>query len=35
VWRADETRDNKFVFIGRDLDMPRLRDAFLDCLHQP
>jgi G3E family GTPase len=35
VWRADETRDNKFVFIGRDLDMPRLRDAFLACLHQP
>ena len=35
VWRADETRNNKFVFIGRDLDMPRLRDAFLDCLHQP
>ena len=35
VWRADETRDSKFVFIGRDLDMPRLREAFLDCLHQP
>jgi len=35
VWRTDETRDSKFVFIGRDLDMPRLREAFLDCLHQP
>ncbi|AMM18012.1 cobalamin biosynthesis protein CobW [Burkholderia sp. PAMC 28687] len=32
VWRADETRENKFVFIGRDLDMPRLREAFVDCL---
>jgi G3E family GTPase len=32
VWRADETRENKFVFIGRDLDMPRLRKAFADCL---
>ncbi|MGV7241935.1 CobW family GTP-binding protein [Caballeronia sp. M23-90] len=32
VWRADETRENKFVFIGRDLDMPRLRKAFVDCL---
>jgi G3E family GTPase len=35
VWRADEPRDSRFVFIGRDLDMPRLRKAFLDCLHQP
>jgi G3E family GTPase len=34
-WRADEARSNKFVFIGRDLDMPGLRDGFLDCLHQP
>ncbi|CAN7595054.1 GTP-binding protein [Caballeronia sp. LjRoot34] len=35
AWRTDETRDSKFVFIGRDLDIPRLREAFLDCLHQP
>ena len=35
VWRTDESRDSRFVFIGRDLDMPRLRKAFLDCLHQP
>jgi len=33
AWRADETRENKFVFIGRDLDMPRLREAFVNCLH--
>jgi G3E family GTPase len=32
AWRADESRENKFVFIGRDLDMPRLRAAFVDCL---
>jgi G3E family GTPase len=32
-WRDDESRDNKLVFIGRGLDMPRLREAFLGCLH--
>ena len=33
AWRANEARENKFVFIGRDLDMPRLREAFVNCLH--
>jgi G3E family GTPase len=33
-WRHDESRDNKMVFIGRDLDIERLREAFLQCLHQ-
>lgn len=31
-WEADETRDNRFVFIGRDLDSNNLRQGFLDCL---
>jgi G3E family GTPase len=31
-WQADETRDNRFVFIGRDLDSEQLRQGFLDCL---
>ncbi|QEY63036.1 GTP-binding protein [Metapseudomonas lalkuanensis] len=32
-WEADEPRDNRFVFIGRDLDREQLRQGFLDCLH--
>lgn len=32
-WEADEPRDNRFVFIGRDLDSEQLRQGFLDCLH--
>jgi NTE family protein len=31
-WRADETRFNQLVFIGRDLDEARLRDGFRSCL---
>lgn len=31
-WQSDETRDNRFVFIGRDLDSEQLRQGFLDCL---
>lgn len=31
-WRAGEARDNKFGFIGRNLDMRRLREGFVDCL---
>jgi G3E family GTPase len=31
-WRVGEARDNKFVFIGRNLDMRRLREEFVDCL---
>lgn len=32
-WEDHETRDNRFVFIGRDLDSEQLRQGFLDCLH--
>ncbi len=31
-WQADEVRDNRFVFIGRDLNSEQLRQGFLDCL---
>ena len=31
-WGRDEIRDNRFVFIGRDLDMPRLRAGFRECM---
>jgi len=31
-WGVDERRDNRFVFIGRDLDSEQLRQGFLDCL---
>ncbi|MFJ5298027.1 CobW family GTP-binding protein [Pseudomonas sp. NPDC088368] len=31
-WADDESRDNRFVFIGRDLDSEQLRQGFLDCL---
>ncbi|ALZ25332.1 CobW family GTP-binding protein [Pseudomonas aeruginosa] len=32
-WEQDESRENRFVFIGRDLDSEQLRQGFLDCLH--
>lgn len=32
-WEDHETRDNRFVFIGRELDSEQLRQGFLDCLH--
>jgi G3E family GTPase len=32
-WEESEIRDNRFVFIGRDLDNEQLRQGFLDCLH--
>lgn len=31
-WRADETRKNELVFIGRDLDEASLRDGLKGCL---
>jgi G3E family GTPase len=31
-WEQDEPRDNRFVFIGRDLDSEQLRDGFLACI---
>ncbi|MBV9079465.1 MAG: GTP-binding protein, partial [Methylobacteriaceae bacterium] len=30
-WRADEKRESRVVFIGRDLDEGRIRDGFLAC----
>ncbi|MGV8917706.1 MAG: CobW family GTP-binding protein [Pseudomonas sp.] len=32
-WQADESRDNRFVFIGRDLDSQQLRNGFMACLN--
>jgi G3E family GTPase len=32
-WEDNEPRDNRFVFIGRDLDSEQLRQGFLDCLN--
>jgi G3E family GTPase len=32
-WQDDETRDNRFVFIGRNLDANLLRQGFIGCLH--
>jgi G3E family GTPase len=32
-WEESEIRDNRFVFIGRDLDSEQLRQGFLECLH--
>jgi G3E family GTPase len=34
AWHTNEARENKFVFIGRELDPPRLRKEFLGCLYQ-
>ncbi|NMM01727.1 GTP-binding protein [Paraburkholderia sp. RP-4-7] len=33
AWQKDEPRENKFVFIGRNLDFPQLRESFLSCIH--
>jgi len=30
-WGKDETRENRFVFIGRDIDKKLLLDGFMDC----
>jgi G3E family GTPase len=32
AWRPDETRRNQLVFIGRNLDADKLKQAFLACL---
>jgi G3E family GTPase len=34
-WRADEARESKLVFIGRDLDAKALRAGFAECLMPP
>jgi G3E family GTPase len=33
-WQPDELRQNRFVFIGRNLDSAVLQRGFLDCEHQ-
>ncbi|WP_397453558.1 CobW family GTP-binding protein [Pseudomonas sp. NA-150] len=32
-WQANESRDNRFVFIGRNLDSEQLRNGFMACLN--
>ena len=32
AWGADETRESRFVFIGRDLDRAELSEAFNACM---
>jgi G3E family GTPase len=32
-WLDQEVRDNRFVFIGRELDMAGLRAGFIGCMH--
>jgi len=32
AWAQDEPRDGKFVMIGRDLDMPAMREGLLGCM---
>ncbi len=32
AWAQDEARDSKFVMIGRDLDMPVMREGLLGCM---
>jgi G3E family GTPase len=33
AWHPDECRDSKLVMIGRDLDMPTMREALFGCIH--
>ena len=32
LWKADEKRYSKMVFIGRDLDKDLIREGFEECL---
>jgi G3E family GTPase len=32
AWRRDECRDSKLVMIGRDLDLPTMREGLLGCV---
>jgi G3E family GTPase len=32
-WQSAETRQSRFVFIGRHLDRAMLHRGFLDCVH--
>eukprot|EP01048_Picozoa_sp_COSAG05_P026119 COSAG05_NODE_6970_length_873_cov_1.290698_2_plen_119_part_00 len=31
LWGPDETRECRFVFIGKNLDLKKLNDGFVDC----
>ncbi|MDE1182666.1 GTP-binding protein [Paraburkholderia sp.] len=33
AWRGDESRDNRFVMIGRNLDAGQMREGLLGCMH--
>mmetsp|Transcript_16097 Transcript_16097/g.44584 ORF Transcript_16097/g.44584 Transcript_16097/m.44584 type:complete len:343 (-) Transcript_16097:265-1293(-) len=33
-WKAGEERENKFVFIGRNLDRKELTDSLMECLYK-
>jgi G3E family GTPase len=33
-WAADEKRENKFVFIGKNLDRKELTDSLMECLYK-
>jgi len=33
-WKEGEERENKFVFIGKNLDRKELTDSLLECLHK-
>ncbi len=31
-WKADETRESRMVFIGRNLDLDKIRQGFEGCV---
>jgi len=33
-WKEGEERENKFVFIGKNLDRKELTSSLLECLHK-
>lgn len=33
-WKAGEVRENKFVFIGKNLDREELTKGLMECLHK-
>ena len=35
LWKEDEKRENKMIFIGEDLDKKTLEDSFRMCLYTP
>jgi len=35
AWKDGEPRENRFVFIGKNLDQDLYREGFLSCIHSP